>query len=182
MANSAVRNLSKGEVAVGIGLVIALIAVFLPWYYGTASVAGYGTVYSESIGGFSSGAGWLFFLAALVAAALFILRTFVRSVALPWRQRVDRVLYLSLGIFMVFWAVLFLVVNGGKFVSGPGYSAGPGIGIILGIVAAIVIAVCGLFKRSDVQSAHIQPSSGYSGSVAPPLPPPPLPPPPPPAT
>jgi hypothetical protein len=171
MANSAVRNLSKGEVALGLGLLIAVIAVFLPWYYGSASVAGYGTVYSQSIGGFSSGAGWLFFLAALAGVALFILRTFVRSVALPWRQRADRVIYLSLGIFMALMAVLFLVVNGGQSVSGPGYSAGPGIGVFLGIVAAILIAVCGLLKRSGVQSAHIKPSSGNSESVAP-LPPP----------
>jgi hypothetical protein len=173
------RNYSNGDAAIGIGLVVALIAVFLPWYgasFNCGNVSGLACgSYNTSVGALSGWAGWLFFLAVLVGLAFFVLRTFVPTVQLPALPQSDAVLFVILGIFMAVMAILYLVTYGGVSGSGPGYSVGPSFGLFVGLVAGIAVAAGGFLKRSDPQSAtrsYGAPGSGTSYGGTPPPPPP----------
>jgi hypothetical protein len=174
------RHFSNGDAAVGAGLIVAFIAVFLPWYSASTNcngVAGCGGFnFSVSAGGLSYWSGWLFFLAVLVGLALFVLRTFVRQVALPTLPQPDAILYTVIGVFMAVMAILWLLLGSGAgAVSGPGYSAGASFGLFVGLVAAIIVAVGGVLKRADPQivaTGHPTPGAGspYGGSPPPPPP------------
>ena len=174
--NIAGRKLSNGDLAVGAGLIVALIAIFLPWYSASYNVSGIAGIpgYSGSVstGGFSYWTGWFFFLATLVGIALFALRTFVPTVAIPALPLNDAMTYVSIGAFMVVMAVLWLLLgSGAASVSGPGYSAGASFGLFIGIIAAAAVVVGGFLKRSDPQPAT-KPLSAYQTPSAPPPPPP----------
>lgn len=168
------RNFSNGDAAVGGGLIVALIAVFLPWYsVSSSAVAGFN--YSVSVNGLSHWAGWLFFLALLAGLALFVIRNFVPTVKVPPLQQPDAMLYTIIGIFMVVMAIIYLLLGSGSTFSGPGFSAGPSFGLFVGLIAAIVVAAGGFLKRSDPQpvaSAYGAPGTGptYGGGTPPPPP------------
>jgi hypothetical protein len=173
------RNFSNGDTAVGVGLIVSLIAVFLPWYSVSSNCNGVSAGcaafnYSASVGGLSYWTGWFFFLAVLIGLGLFILRTFATQVALPALPQSDAMLYTIVGVFMVVMALLWLLLGSGGVVSGPGFSAGPSFGLFIGIVAAIVVAAGGFLKRSDPQPtthAYSTPGSGSTFGGTPPPPP-----------
>ena len=171
------RNYSNGDAAIGIGLVVAFIAVFLPWYsvsYNCAGVTGFACgAFNTSWGALSDWAGWLFFLAVLVGLAFFILRTFVPSVELPDLPQSDGVIFAIIGVFMAVMAILYLLTYGGGVASsGPGYSVGPSFGLFIGLVAAIAVAVGGYLKRSDAPAApRTYPTPTTYGGGTPPPPP-----------
>jgi hypothetical protein len=177
------RRMTNGDIALGIGLIVAVISVFLPWYSasfncnGIPGCAGFNT--SASVGGLSYWSGWLFFLAALVGLALWILRSFVPTVSIPALPQTDAVIYLIIGIFMIVMAVLWFLLGSGASVSGPGYSAGPSFGLFIGLIAAIAVTAGGFLKRADPQPATRPLGTGtgtgyggYGGTGAPPPPPP----------
>jgi hypothetical protein len=173
------RNFTNGDAAIGVGLIVSLIAVFLPWYSVSANCGGIvgcaGFNYSASVGALSYWSGWLFFLALLAGLVLFVLRTFVPNVSVPALPQTDAMLYTIIGIFMAVMAVLWLLLGSGTTVSGPGYSAGPSFGLFVGLIAAIVVAVGGFLKRSDPQPtgrAYTTPGTGstYGGGTPPPPP------------
>jgi hypothetical protein len=175
--NIAGKKLSNGDIAVGAGLIIGLIALFLPWYSysssdnGIAGVTG-GFSYSGSVSGLNYWTGWFFFLAVLVGLALIILRTFVPSVAIPALPLNDSMTYIVVGAVMAVAALLWLVIGAPASFSGPGYSAGVSFGLFIGVITGIVVAVGGFLKKSDPQPAT-KPLSAYQTPTSTPPPPPP---------
>ncbi len=176
--NIAGKRLSNGDIAVGVGLIIGLIALFLPWYsysYSTGSIAGVTSGFSDSasVGGLSYWTGWFFFLFVLIGLALIILRTFAPTVAIPALPLNDSMTYIVVGVVMAVAALLWLLLGAPASFSGPGYSAGVSFGLIIGLIMGIVVAVGGYLKRSDPQPAT-KPFSAYqTPSGTPPPPPPP---------
>jgi hypothetical protein len=170
------RNYTNADAAIGVGLIVALVAVFLPWYSFSYNCGGSplcGSLANGSVGALNDWPGWLFFLAVLAGLALFIIRTFVPTVTLPTMPQPDAILYAGLGIFMAVMALLWLLThtNGG---SGPGYSYGPSFGLFIGLIAGIAVAVGGFLKRSEPQAAvqtYTTPGSGSPFGGAPPPPP-----------
>lgn len=126
--NIAGKKLSNGDVAIAAGLIVGFIATFLPWYSVSYSYSGTGLGsignFSDSVGALSGWSGWLFFLVVLIGIALFVLRTFLATVALPAMPLDDAMLYLIVGIAMVVTALLYLLTYGASGASGPGYSVG----------------------------------------------------------
>jgi hypothetical protein len=172
------KKLSNGDIAVAGGLIVALIAVFLPWYaytYSYSAALGIsGASGSVSLGGLSYWSGWFFFLFTLIGIGLFVMRTFVATVSMPAMPVNDAMVYSVIGVLMLVMALLWLIAGAPGSISGPGYSAGLSFGLIIGIVAAIAVIVGGFLKRSDPQPA-IKPLSAYQTPTAPPpaAPPPP---------
>jgi hypothetical protein len=174
------RKLSNGDTIIGGGLIVGLIAVFLPWYSASFNCGGIpgcgGFSTSSSVGALSFWTGWLFFLAVLAGLALYIIRTFVATVTLPTMPQPDPVLYMIVGAFMLLMGLLWLLTYGGASGSGPGYSAGPSFGLFIGLIAAVGVIAGGFLKRSDPETAsHSLPvSSGtmYGGPPSSPPPPP----------
>ncbi len=175
------RNFTNGDTAVGVGLIIGLIASFLPWYsasYNCGGVTGLACgSFNSSVGALSGWSGWLFFLAVLVGLVFWVLRSFVPTVQIPALPRSDAVLYTILGIFMAVMALLYLVTYGGLSGSGPGYSVGPSFGLFIGVITGIVVAAGGFLKRSEPHvitptSSYGAPGSGstYGGGTPPPPP------------
>ncbi len=172
------RQFTNGDTAVGVGLVVAIIAVFLPWYSVSANCGGIvgcaGLNYSASAGGLSYWTGWLFFLAVLAGLALFIVRTFMPHVTVPALPQTDAMLFTFIGVFMAVMAILWLLLGSGTTTSGPGYSAGPSFGLFVGLIAAVVVAIGGFLKRSEPQPAthaYTTPGAGSPFGGAPPPPP-----------
>jgi Flp pilus assembly pilin Flp len=170
------RQFTNGDTAVGVGLIVSLIAVFLPWYSASFSCSGSALCgslnTSVSVGGLNDWPGWLFFLAVIVGIALFVIRTFIPTVNLPDLPQPDAIIFAIIGIFMAVMAVLWLLLHSGG-ASGPGYSVGPSFGLFVGLIAAIVVAVGGFLKRSDAQPvtrAYTTPGPGptYGGTPPPP--------------
>jgi hypothetical protein len=160
-----------------VGLIVALIAVFLPWYSVSASCGGVvgcaGFNYSASVGALSYWTGWLFFLALLVGLVLLVLRLFAPQVAVPALPQSDAMLFTIIGVFMAVMVILWLLLGSGSTVSGPGYSAGPSFGLFVGLIAAVIVAIGGFLKRSDPQQAtraYTTPGPGptYGGTPPPP--------------
>jgi hypothetical protein len=175
--NIAGKKLSNGDIVVGAGLIIGLIALFLPWYSysssdnGIAGVTG-GFSYSGSVSGLNYWTGWFFFLAVLVGLALIILRTFVPSVAIPALPLNDSMTYIVVGAVMAVAALLWLIIGAPASFSGPGYSAGVSFGLFIGVITGIAVAVGGYLKKSDPQPAT-KPLSAYQTPTSTPPPPPP---------
>jgi hypothetical protein len=169
------RNYTNGDAAIGVGLIVALVAVFLPWYSFSYNCTGSPlcNLGSTSFAALNDWPGWLFFLAVLAGLALFIIRTFVPTVTLPTMPQPDAILYLGLGIFLAVMALLWWLTHTNS-ASGPGYSYGPSFGLFIGLIAGIVVAVGGYLKRSEPQAAvqaYPTPGSGSPFGGAPPPPP-----------
>ncbi|HEY8755260.1 MAG TPA: hypothetical protein VIN65_02770 [Candidatus Dormibacteraeota bacterium] len=170
------RTYSNGDTAIGVGLIVALIATFLPWYSASFSCSGSalcgGLNTSVSVSALNDWAGWLFFLGVLAGIALFVIRNFAPSVTLPTMPQPDAILFAALGVFLAVMALLWLLTHSSG-ASGPGYSVGPSFGLFIGLIAGIVVAVGGFLKRSDARptvQAYSAPGTGspYSGPPAPP--------------
>jgi len=174
------RHYSNGDTAIGIGLVVAFIATFLPWYSASFSCGGSalcnGLNTSFSVSGLNDWPGWLFFLAVLVGLALFILRTFVPTFTIPQLPQTDAMIYMIIGIFMALMAIIWLLLFSSASYSGAGYSAGSSFGLYIGLIAAIAVAAGGFLKRSEPQAAVSSyggtSGSSYGGGSSPPPPPP----------
>lgn len=173
------RSYSNGDTAIGIGLIVALIAVFLPWYSASVNCSGVTGIacgsFSTSVGALGDWPGWLFLLGVLAGLALFIIRTFASSVNVPPLPQTDAMLYAGVGVFTAVMALLWLLLHSSGASSGPGYSVGPSFGLFIGLIAGIVVAVGGFLKRSDPQPAthaYTTPGAGSTfGGGAPPPPP-----------
>lgn len=161
------RTYSNGDTAIGVGLIVALIATFLPWYSASFSCSGSalcgGLNTSVSVSALNDWAGWLFFLGVLAGIALFVIRNFAPNVTLPSMPQPDAILFAALGIFLAVMALLWLLTHASG-ASGPGYSVGPSFGLFIGLIAGIVVAVGGFLKRSDVQPAVQSYSAPNTGS------------------
>jgi hypothetical protein len=168
------RNFTNADSAIGIGLVVALIAVFLPWF--SYSFNGGGIGGSFSFGALSYWSGWFFFLALLVGLVLFVLRTFVPTVTIPQLPQTDAMIYMIIGIFMALMAIIWLLLFSSASYTGAGYSAGSGFGLYVGLIAAIAVAAGGFLKRSEPQAAVSSyggtSGNSYGGGSSPPPPPP----------
>jgi hypothetical protein len=177
--NIAGKKLSNGDLAIAGGLIVALIAIFLPWYSYSYSITGVpgvtgGFSSSASVGGLSYWSGWFFFIFTLIGIGLFVMRTFVPTVAMPALPVNDAMVYSVIGALMVVMALLWLIAGAPGSVSGPGYSAGLSFGLIIGIVGSAAVIAGGFLKRSDPQPVT-KPMSAYQTPTAPPpaSPPPP---------
>ncbi len=157
------RTYSNGDTAIGIGLLVGLIAVFLPWYRVSFEGGVLGN-YSNGVSGFNFWTGLLFFLAVLVGIALFVIRNFAHQVKLPDIGQPDGILYLGIGAFMAVMAIVYWLTTSGDNISGPGFSSGPSFGLFLGLLAGLAVAAGGVLKRTEPQlSSSSSPSFGGSG-------------------
>jgi hypothetical protein len=169
------KTYSNGELILGVGLVVALINWFIPWWwaysFNYSGIAGSGGLSSSGgTGGFGDIWGILGFIVLLALIALFVIRPFAPQV-LPALPAADYLIYAVGGVFILLMVVLFLTYAGTASVSGIGYSAGISIGFFIGLVAAAAIAVGGWLKKTDVQPATAP--MNFSGfNQAPPPPPP----------
>jgi hypothetical protein len=138
------KKLSTGDRVIAITALIALIALFLPWY----SWSGGG--YSFSVGAFSTGYGWL---GALLVVGAGVYLVMLRSGSnMPKTSYGPGVIVLGASVIgavivILRWATL---PHGSYGVAGSGFSYGPGIGLILALIASIVQAVFAvrLFRSS----------------------------------
>lgn len=173
--NVAGKQVSDGALLVAGGLIVGIIDTFLPWHSTTIPRAFLVTSGGHDALGYWSG--WLFFLALLVGAVLFVMRTFVPQVAMPALPFTDSMIYLGIGVIGLVCALLWLVTGGGysnlyaSYAGVPGYSSGPSFGVFVGIIAAAAVAVGGWMMKSDPQPATKPLSAYQSPSSSPPAPP-----------
>jgi hypothetical protein len=173
------KTYSNGELAIGGGLILALINYFIPWWwsssysYSGSSVAGLGSSSaSAGIGGFGYWEGVIGFIVLLVLIALFAVRTFAPQVipALPVQ---DFMIYVVGGVVLLLTAVALLSYGGGASGSGFGYSysSGISIGFFVALITAVAIAVGGYLTKSQAQPATAPMNfSGYNQTPPPPPP------------
>jgi hypothetical protein len=127
------------RVVVGAG-VIAIVALFLPWY-------GYsGLGYSASVGGFSAGFfGW--FGAFLIIGAgvyLALVRSGTNMTAMKWPP--GRVVFVLSVAGTVLVALRWITIPSGTFNYGPNsFHYGALYGMILTLILGIVQAICAFF-------------------------------------
>jgi hypothetical protein len=181
--NQSGTPLSKGALAIGVGLIVALLASFLPWH-STSIPTGYvcptcrpNSPFSASYNAFGYWPGWVFFIALLVGIALFVLRNFVPQLTTPPLPFTDAMIYAGIGVIMLLCALLWLVTGGGYAQvyavlsrQGP-LASGPSFGVFIGIVAASVMVVVGYWMRADPQPAT-KPIRRYQSPASPAAPPP----------
>jgi len=157
---------------------VALIAVFFPWYGVSVSCSGVycgGFNASSSTSGFNSW-GILFFIAALVLVIFVAIRIFGgASVNLPALPMEDWMINLILCAVMVVAALLyFLTANGGSSSSGLGGSVSAGVswGWFVALIATVVAGVGAFLNKSAPQPATAPLNYGTPPPSAPPPPPP----------
>lgn len=145
MAVIDIKKLSTiDRVVVGAG-VVALIALFLPWY--GYSVAGF----SSSVSGFSSGYGWIGALLVVAAGAYLALQRSGSNI--PKTSYGPGVIVLgasAIGTLLIVIRWISLPSGSGGVGSVYNYSYGPSVGIFIALIAAVVQVVCSfrLFKSS----------------------------------
>jgi hypothetical protein len=128
------KKLSTGDRVISITALIALIALFLPWY----SWSGDG--YSASVGAFSTGYGWL--------GAILVIAAGVYIVMLRSGSNMPKFAYgpgvLVLGASLIGTIIVILrwitLPRGSYGVGGAGFSYGPGFGLILTLIASVIQA------------------------------------------
>jgi hypothetical protein len=144
MANFDLKRLSTEAKVVGGAALLALVALFLPWY--GASVGGF----SASVSGFSTSYGWLGGLLIVAAGAYVILvQSEVNLPKLPVSTTVAMLGAAILGTVIV--ALRWLTLPSGHGGSlGFTYSYGPEVGIYLTIIAGAAECAVGVrrFRKS----------------------------------
>jgi hypothetical protein len=162
--NVAGKRLSKGDLAVAGGLVVALVGAFLPWHTtsvfnsyvcGDSAACGPGTIFQASHNAFGYWSGAVFFVAVLVGLALFVPRHFVSQVTLPRFTFSDATIYAGVGVVMALCGIVWLVTGGGYAVLSPlgPFTSAPGVGILVGFVAAAAVLIGAFVLRSEPQPA-----------------------------
>jgi hypothetical protein len=138
------KKLSMADRVIAVAALVALIALFLPWY-GYSSTFG-----SASVSGFSSGYGWLG--AILVVAAGVYLVLLRSGTNMPKTSVGPAVMVLGASAIGTIIVVLrwLTLPSGSGGAGGYSYSYGARIGIIIVLVAAIVQVVFSfrLFRAS----------------------------------
>ncbi|HWD25282.1 MAG TPA: hypothetical protein VG368_07435 [Acidimicrobiales bacterium] len=132
-------KLSPMDRGVAGAAVVALIALFLPWYGASSGV------YSASISGFSTSYGWLGALLIVATGAyIVLLRSGAKLPSLPAGPGVI-VLGASLMGTVIIAIRWISLPRGSAGVSGVTYfSYGPRVGIIIALIAGVVQAACAL--------------------------------------
>ncbi len=138
------KKLSSIDRVVVLAALVALIAMFLPWYGASSTYGG------ASVSGFGSGYGWVGAL-LLVAAGVYL--ALLRSGSnVPKTSVGPGVIVLGLSLIgTLLIAIRWLSLpSGSGGIGGYSYSYGPRIGIIIALIAALVQVVCSfrLFKSS----------------------------------
>jgi len=151
------KHLSNGDLAVGGGAAVALIACFLPWTTYTQSLTSdfhipAGTS-STSVNAFGAWSGWLFFLVLLVVAGVFLARWFALG-GLPALPAADFYVYVGGGALMLLLALVFIPTTSEseQYLNGT-LASSTGAGLIIAILAAVAIGVGGYLKRGEAQPA-----------------------------
>jgi hypothetical protein len=129
------KKLSTGDRVISITALVALIALFLPWY----SWSGGG--YSFSVGAFSTGYGWLGALLVVLAGVYVVM---LRSGSnMPKTNVGPAVIVLGASLIGTLIVILRWITlpRGSYGVAGSGFSYGPGFGLILALIACVVQAV-----------------------------------------
>jgi hypothetical protein len=172
--------LSRNQWLLGGGALVALIAVFFPWYgvsYSYSGPVGGGISGGGSTSGFTSW-GILFFLAALVLVVFAAIRLFGgASVKLPALPMEDWMISLILCAVMIVAALLyFLTANGGSSYSGIGGSVSAGVswGWFVAVIATIIAAIGAFLNKSAPQPVTAPLNYGAPPPSAPPPPAPPV--------
>ena len=156
------QSLSTGGKVLVASLIVALIAMFLPWY-GWSS-GGYGA----SVNGFHN-FGWAYALFWLITAAFLVIRVFDLPVNLPGLPLVDWQLYIIGGVVMLFMGLLFYVNVPSGSVSVGLYSIhwGVSFGWWIGLVAAAGVIAGGWLSRPGIAMASASGSLGSAARVTP---------------
>jgi hypothetical protein len=152
------RSFSSAEATTGIGLTLACVGMFLPWYSASFSVAGAGPTYTFSSNGFGSLFGWLFFIAAVAAATLYVRRTLLGSAATvsAFSHRDARIYWVSTVLMLLM--VLVYAVGGGSSGAILGTNAGLSFGWFVALGGAVAIAI-GLTLQGSRAQVHPDPTS-----------------------
>lgn len=131
------KKLTTADRVVAITALIALIALFLPWY----GWSGFG--YSYSVGGFSSGYGWL---GALLVVAAGVYLVMLRSGSnMPKTSYGPGVIVLGASVIgAAIIAIRWATLPRGSYGAAGAFSYGARIGIYLALIAGIVQAVFAL--------------------------------------
>lgn len=170
-------KMSDGEKAIGLGSIIVLVSLFLPWYGWDLGPFG-----SDSVDGFASW-GWLTFLGLLGVVVFWALRRlFSQQVELPREMPLsDAAIYMIGGGLEVAGAVLFWLAYHRDVINGI-VSVGVKFGTFIAIVGGAITLFGGYLEHSRVATG----ASGASSAPPPPpgygAPPPAAPPPPPDST
>jgi hypothetical protein len=134
MSLDSLRRLSIGDKVLLAGSVILLVALFLPWWDN-----GFGV----TANGFHDW-GWLSFLALLLLAALFAVRTVVdESRRLPELSVSDPVAYMIGGVAEVVGAVVFWLTNNTRIMGEVRY------GVFVAVVGGAVTIAGGYLKQVE---------------------------------
>ncbi len=145
MAAFDMKKLSTVDRVIVGASIVALVALFLPWYGASSSL------YSASVSGFSTSYGWLGGLLIVAAGAyLLLLRSDGKLPSLPVGPGFLVLGASLLGTMVV--ALRWLTLPSGSAQAGgiTYFSYGPRVGIVLALVVGIVQVACAftLFRRS----------------------------------
>jgi hypothetical protein len=148
------KRMSLGDLFLGGGLVVALIATFLPWH--STSYTYVGATVTDGRNAFGYWSGWIFFLVVLAGLGLFAIRNFFPQVKIPMLPVTDAMLYLGGGVVLLLATVLWWVTGGGygnleSLFNYEGYSSGVSFGLFIGLLAALAVGIGGFMKREEVQ-------------------------------
>ncbi|MFN2592170.1 MAG: hypothetical protein ABR532_04980, partial [Candidatus Dormibacteria bacterium] len=139
--NANLRRMTTGDKVIGAGLLVMLIASFLPWI----SVSlGYplGTDLNVSANGYHSW-GFLFWVATYVLIAFWIIRVLIpEMVPMPTLPVHDALVYIVGGVIAVVGAVLYHVHDTGSFTS-------IGYGWYIALAGALAVIIGGVLKQKD---------------------------------
>jgi hypothetical protein len=103
--------------------------------------------------------GWVFLIAALAGLVLLFLRIFVPQATISRMPSTDAPVYAGIDVVMLLCALLQLLTSVGsptqhyETTAGGVYTLGPGIGIFIGIVAAVAVGAGGYLMRAGTQPA-----------------------------
>jgi hypothetical protein len=176
--------LSYSALAVGPGLIVGLVASFLPWRSAAAPAGDVCDIprqcnadiaaFNASHSAFLFWEGWVFFIAVLAGLALFGLRTFAPRLKthrpLPFG---DATIYVAISVVMLLCALLQLTSGFGRgtahyeTTAGDVYTLGPGYGIFLGFLAATAVSVGSAWLRAAPRQASLpgQAGMGVAGDL-----------------
>jgi hypothetical protein len=166
------KRLSIGDLVLGGGLLVGVVSSLLTWR-SAAIPPGYAcdiprqcaaesAAFNDGHGGLVYWPGWVFLAAVIIGLVLLSLRTFLPHVAISPMPSTDAPVYAGISAVMLLCALLGLLTGVGGHTeyyetsAGGVYTLGPGIGIFIGIVAAVAVGVGGFLMRAKRHPASRQ--------------------------